>query len=116
MNGLPKRYLRTEIYRSILQCPLIRGITISLFASLPFFNTNVRAQSKDSLKTGYLLDAADEYWPLNQTREKQDFSDMINHLSIRSGKGFISIGAYFREVYELYKDYLWGIGPQDNNG
>jgi len=41
---------------------------------------------------------------------------MINHLSIRSGKGFISTGGYFREVYELFDNYLWGIGPQDNNG
>jgi hypothetical protein len=101
--GLVKRYLQT-------------GITISLFAFLLFPDINVQAQSKDSLKTGFLIDAAEEYWPLNQTREKQDFSDKINHLPVRNGKGFISVGAYFREVYELYKDYLWGIGPQDNNG
>jgi len=102
MKGLPKRYLRT--------------ITISLFASFLFFDTYVQAQSKDSLKTGYLLDAAEEYWPLHQPEEKKDFSDMINHIPIRNGNGFISASVYFREVYELYKDYLWGIGPQDNNG
>jgi hypothetical protein len=48
--------------------------------------------------------------------EKKDFSQMINHISIRNGKGFISAGGYFREVYELFDNYLWGIGPPDSNG
>jgi hypothetical protein len=37
-----------------------------LFASLLFFNTNVKGQIKDSLKTGFLPDAAEEYWPAHQ--------------------------------------------------
>ena len=90
-------------------------ITI-FFASSLFFNTNVQAQIKDSLKTGFLPDAAEEYWPAHLPGEKKDFSQMINHISIRDGKGFISTGGYFREVYELFDNYLWGIGPQDNNG
>lgn len=87
-----------------------------LFASLLFFNKNVQAQSKDSSKTGFLLDAAEEYWPAHQPGEKRDFSQMINHISIRNSKGFISTGGYFREVYEFFDNYLWGRGPQDNNG
>jgi hypothetical protein len=37
-------------------------------------------------------------------------------MPIRNSKGFVTIGGYFREAYELYDNYLWGRGPQDNNG
>ncbi len=103
-------------YLGVFRCTCFRSITIVLFASLLFFNKNVQAQSKDSSKTGFLLDAAEEYWPAHQPGEKRDFSQMINHISIRNSKGFISTGGYFREVYEFFDNYLWGRGPQDNNG
>ena len=61
-------------------------------------------------------DAAEEYWPVHHPGEKGDISRPINHIPIREGKGFISTGVYLREVYELFGNYLWGIGPQDNNG
>jgi hypothetical protein len=115
--GLTKKNISLMSFRvGILHCTFFRGTTIVLFASLVFFNKNVQAQIKDSLKTGFLLDAAEEYWPAHQPGEKKDFSQMINHISIRNSKGFISTGGYFREVYELYDSYLWGRGPQDNNG
>ncbi|MEN0053824.1 MAG: alginate export family protein [Mucilaginibacter sp.] len=75
------------------------------------------SQSKDSLKTGYLPDAAEEYWPaLKSTDGPQDFFSHIGHLPIRDGKGFVSIGGSLREQYDRFSNYLWGIGPQDNNG
>jgi len=101
---------------SDLQDNFFRSITIFLFVSFLFFNKNTQAQIKDSLKTGYLLDAAEEYWPAHKPGERKYFSDKINHIPIRDGKGFISIGGYFREMYEVYDNYLWGRGPQDNNG
>jgi len=87
-----------------------------LLVSLLFFSINIRAQIKDSLKTGFLLDAAEEYWPAHQPGEPKHFSDRINHIPIRKSKGFISMGGNFREVYEYYDNHLWGRGPQDNNG
>src|SRR5258705_10580689 len=101
---------------SDLQDNFFRSITIFLFVSFLFFNKNVQAQIKDSLKTGFLLDAAEEYWPAHQPGEQKDFSGIINHIPIRNGKGFISAGVYFREVYEYYDNHLWGRGPQDNDG
>jgi hypothetical protein len=77
---------------------------------------NVRAQIRDSLKTGYLLDAAEEYWPAHQPWEQEDLSDRINHIPIGNGEGVLSLGGNFREVYEYYDNHLWGRGPQDNNG
>src|SRR5258706_10221959 len=105
-----------KINRTDLRCTFLRSITIFLFVLLLFFNKNVQAQINDSLKTGFLLDAAEEYWPAHQPGKQKDFSGMINHISIRNSKGFISIGGYFREVYEFYDNYLWGRGPQDNDG
>src|SRR5258706_5063281 len=116
MIELPKKCRPMGIYTKESHWAYFRSITVSLFASLLFLNINVQAQSKDSLKTGFLPDAAEEYWPVYQSAEKKDFSQMINHISIRNGKGFISTGGYFREVYELFDNYLWGRGLQDNNG
>ncbi len=101
---------------SDLQDNFFRSITIFLFVSFLFFNKNTQAQIKDSLKTGFLLDAAEEYWPADQPGKPKDFSDKINHIPTRNGKGFISTGGYFREMYEVYDNYLWGRGLQDNNG
>ena len=101
---------------SDLQDTFLRRITIFLFVSFLFINQNIQAQIKDSLKTGYLPDAAEEYWPEHKPGEPKYFSDMINHIPIRNSKGFISIGGNFREVYEYYDNHLWGRGPQDNNG
>src|SRR5260221_1115953 len=101
---------------SDMQSTFYRRITIFLFVSFLFFNKNIQAQIKDSLKTGFLLDAAEEYWPAHQPGEQKHFSDRINHIPVRNGKGFISTGGYFREMYEMYDNYLWGRGPQDNNG
>src|SRR5260370_35378393 len=95
---------------------LFRSATILFFVSLLSFNKNVQAQINDSLKTGFLLDAAEEYWPAHQPGEQKDFSDMINHIPIRNGKGFISTGGNFREVYEYYAKHLWGRGTQHNDG
>ncbi|HKC36821.1 MAG TPA: hypothetical protein VKB95_12190 [Chitinophagaceae bacterium] len=83
-----------------------------LFISL-FFHQNGQAQIKDSLKTGYLPDAAEEYWPVSKPGEKKEFSRIINHIPIRNGKGFISTGGYFREGYDRFDNYLRGRGPQD---
>src|ERR1700752_4782169 len=93
-----------------------KGITILLFVLLLFFDKNLQAQIKDSLKTGFLPDAAEEYWPAHQPGEKIEISQRINHITIRNAKGFISTGAYFREGYEIYDNYFWGRGPQDKNG
>src|SRR5258706_5040581 len=101
---------------SDMQSTFYRRITIFLFVSFLVYNKNSQAQIKDSLKTGYLLDAAEEYWPAHQPGEQKSFSDKINHIPIRGGKGFISMGGYFREMYEVYDNYLWGRGSQDNDG
>jgi alginate export protein len=101
---------------SDLQDIFFRRISIFLFVSFLFFNKNTEAQIKDSLKTGFLPDAAEEYWPAHEPAEPKHFSDMINHIPIRNSKGFISTGGYFREVYEYYDNHLWGRGPQDNDG
>jgi hypothetical protein len=87
-------------YIGASRCIRSRSTILLLLILLLLVGRHAQAQIKDSLKTGFLPDAAEEYWPAT------------NHISIREGKGFISVGAYFREVYELFDNYLWGIGPQ----
>src|SRR5258708_92613 len=95
----------------------LSAVAIGLTALLLFLiNQKANAQIRDSVKTGYLPDAAEEYWPAHQTGAKGDFLSLINYIAIRDGKGSISIGVYLREFYELFDNYLWGRGPQDNNG
>lgn len=73
----------------------------------------VLAQHPDSLRTGYMADAAEEYWPKTSSN---NMLDNIKHISVRGDKSFISLGGSAREVYEYFDNYLWGIGPQDKNG
>ena len=88
-----------------------------LLVTLPGFWNSAFCQSKDSVKTGYLPDAAEEYWPVHKNADgPEDFFSSIGHLSIRNEKGLISIGGSLREQYDHFSNYLWGIGPQDNNG
>jgi hypothetical protein len=116
MNALLKIHRRTQVHPCISPCAHFRSVSIVLVALLLLFDINVHAQSKDSLPTGFLPDAAEEYWPAYHVGDKKDFSHRVSHMPIRRGKGFIGIGGYFREVYELYDNYLWGSGVQDNNG
>ena len=77
----------------------------------------VYAQFPDSIPTGYLLDTSEEYWsaPTDSIKEAS-FLERIKHLPINKHKGFVSTGISIREGYENFRDYLWGIGPQDKNG
>ncbi|WP_114941427.1 alginate export family protein [Mucilaginibacter endophyticus] len=96
------------------------GFSKYLAASIifaPWFCHDAFCQSRDSVKTGYLPDAAEEYWPAHKSTDPpQDFFSHIGHLPIRHNKGFISIGGSLREGYDRFSNYLWGIGPQDDNG
>ncbi|MDH7459967.1 alginate export family protein [Chitinophagaceae bacterium 26-R-25] len=74
-------------------------------------------QFSDKAKTGYLPDAAEEHWlVINDSVKVTRFIDRIKHLPINHKKGFIGVGINIREGYELFGNYLWGMGPQDNNG
>jgi hypothetical protein len=91
-------------------------ICVALLTLLMLIYGRPYAQIKDSIATGYLPDAAEEYWPSHNDAGKRDLSSGINHIPIRNGKGFISTGGYFREGYDLFDNYLWGRGPDDNSG
>jgi hypothetical protein len=80
-------------------------------------NFYASAQFPDSARTGYLLDASEEYWLAPTASIKgTGFIESIKHIPINKRKGFVSIGINIREGYEHFGNYLWGIGPQDKNG
>jgi hypothetical protein len=77
--------------------------------------SSAQCQFPDSVRTGYLQDAAEEYWPPKE-KEVQAPQYPFKHLPINHHKGFLSAGLQLRETYEYFNDYLWGLGPQDDNG
>ena len=71
-------------------------------------------QFPDSVGTGHLLDAAEEYWPMpGDSLKGNSFIDRIKHTPFNNDKGFNSTGIILRETYEIFHNYLWGIGAQD---
>jgi len=89
---------------------------LSLMLSL-MFHFSVGAQiSQDSLSTGHLLDAAEEYWPARADTIKQNFFQQIKHMPVNDAKGFVSIGGSLREGYEIFDNYLWGVDKRDDDG
>ncbi len=76
--------------------------------TLLLFDITVQVQSKDSLPTSFLPDAAEEYWPARHFDDKKDFSSSINHLPIRRDKGFmINYEAQiFKYGLSRVKDYM----------
>jgi hypothetical protein len=105
MKKPEKRYSRTSL--KVAAAPFL-FLFIMLIQPFKIF-----AQHADSVKTGFLLDAAEEYWPKT---ESKDLLNSVKHISLRDDKSFISVGGSAREVYEYFDNYLWGIGPQDKNG
>src|ERR1051325_11023774 len=88
--------------------------TVSLLLACTLGTVNdALAQAKDSVKTGYMPDAAEEYWPPIDPDQRKDVFSRLGHMPIRNDKGFVSLGGSLREVYERFNNYLWGIGPQD---
>ncbi len=73
-------------------------------------------QAFDSLKTGYLLDHAEEYWPLQKDFLSEDGTKRVKHILVNHNRGFITSGVSVRESYEYFNNYLWGLGIQDRNG
>ncbi|TBO44445.1 alginate export family protein [Pedobacter kyonggii] len=77
----------------------------------------IRAQVLDSVNTGPLPDAAEEFWPrASGGRDTLRWYGKIKHMGINHGRGSVGIGVSLREGYEFFDNYLWGIGPQDDNG
>lgn len=94
--------------------------TKKYFHCVAFFivlHLSAYCQNPDSISTGYLLDAAEEYWPVQTDSQKLTlFADRIKHLPVNKNKGFNTIGVNARETYELFDNYFWGMGNQDKDG
>ena len=77
---------------------------------------SAHGQTADSLSTGYMLDAAEEFWPLQNDSFRKDVTSKLKHLPVNHNKGSITFGFNNRESYEYFNEYLWGLGSQDKNG
>jgi len=95
-------------------------VTVKYFLWITFFislSTCSYCQRADTITTGYLLDAAEEYWPERTDSPKAaSFGDRIKHSPVNKYKGFNTLGVNVRETYELFDNYFWGMGVQDKDG
>jgi hypothetical protein len=90
---------------------------LSCIGSIIVLGLSSYCQVPDSIPTGYLPDAAEEYWPFQTDSQKlTSFTERIKHLPVNKNKGFNTIGINIRETYELFDNYFWGMGTQDNDG
>lgn len=59
----------------------------------------------------------EDYSYLRNEACKRDQWDALKYLRLgSSGDSFLTIGAEAREWYEGFRNFLWGVGPQDGNG
>ncbi|MHA4844747.1 alginate export family protein [Flavitalea antarctica] len=85
-------------------------IQILVFAGFSY------SQGVDSVNSGYMVDPAEEFWLLSDDKVAKIKGYRMKHIPVNRERGFISLGLSFREAYEYYDRYLWGIGIQDDNG
>lgn len=93
-----------------------RVVSYWFFFLIFIISSKAYAQHIDSVSTGIMLDAAEEYWPLKKASADDNLFNRLKHIPMQNGTRFLSIGGSAREVYEYFDNYLWGIGPQDDNG
>jgi hypothetical protein len=64
-----------------------------------------------------LLRQDEDYSYLRNDACKLDRWDFLKYVRLgSSGDSFLTIGGEAREWYEVFRNALWGVGPQDDNG
>jgi hypothetical protein len=80
--------------------------------------TQSNAQSKCPDPPQYeLLRQDEDYSYLRNEACKRDRWDALKYIRLgSSGDKYLTIGGEAREWYEGFRNFLWGVGPQDDNG
>src|SRR5262249_23601160 len=59
----------------------------------------------------------EDYSYLRNDACKRDRWDALKYVRLGpSGDSYLTIGGEAREWYEGFRNFLWGVGPQDGNG
>lgn len=68
-------------------------------------------------RPSYRLDRSEEEWSfLRDAKLRTDAWDPIKYIPFGRERWFVSLGGEFRPMYEFYRNYDWGAGPQDSSG
>ena len=72
----------------------------------------------DPVRPAYRQQRSDEDWSfLRDKSKRRDWWDPIKVIPLRPNrKWYMTLGGEFRPFFELYDNYNWGAGPEDNNG
>jgi len=76
------------------------------------------ARAADVSPPAYKSLRYDETWTsLRDPAKRTDWLDPIKYVRLDDeGDAYLTLGGEIRERYELFDDYLWGDGPQDDDG
>ncbi|MGH9901471.1 MAG: alginate export family protein [Pyrinomonadaceae bacterium] len=65
----------------------------------------------------YQLDRSEEDWSfLRDPSLRTDRWDSVKYIPLGRQDWYLSLGGEFRPFYEAYRNYNWGLGPQDGDG
>jgi len=66
----------------------------------------------------YQLDRSEEDWSglCRHANGRDDFWDPLKCIGLGRPFWYVSFGAELRGSYEVYRNYNWGVGPQDRSG
>jgi len=68
-------------------------------------------------RPSYRLDRSEEDWSfLRDASFRADPWDPIKYIPLGRNDWYLSLGGEVRPFYEFYRNYNWGLGPQDDNG
>lgn len=87
--------------------------------SPPPTNPSDQASSPSAFanRPAYRLDRSEEDWSFLRDRKvRADLWDPIKYIPLGREGWFLSLGGEFRPMYEFFRNYNWGAGPQDTSG
>jgi Alginate export len=68
-------------------------------------------------RPAYQLDRSEENWQLLQdSSQREDFWDPLKYRSLGRVGWYVTVAGEIRPMYEVYRNYNWGLGPQDPTG
>lgn len=74
-------------------------------------------QKEPAKRPSYHLDRSEEDWSfLRESSLRNDLWDPIKYIRLGREGWYLSVGGEFRPMYEFFKNYNWGAGPQDDDG
>jgi len=117
MRNCPKTTCHFRIAISVLSSLLV--VAVLLAAAFGQANNSHQTMAGQFKRPVYVpLDRSEEDWSFLKDPElSTDPWDPLKYVALRKAPGwYLTLAGEERSLYELYRNYNWGSGPQDSNG